>query len=80
MFRALAVAGLSGEVPVHSPVPDDNTMQPSLSGLCGEQVKRRVKDTETDCTYGSAEISKGCSCTETPKLQYMVFKKAFRRS
>lgn len=49
MFRALAVTGLSGEVPVHSPVLGDNTMEPSLSGRCGGQVKRRVKDTGTDC-------------------------------
>lgn len=67
MFRALAVTRLSGEVPVHSPVLGDSTMQPSLSGLCGGQVKRRVKDTETDCIYRNAEISRSCSCTEPPK-------------
>lgn len=30
-------------------------------------VRQRVKDTETNCAYGGAEINKGCSCTETPK-------------
>lgn len=67
MFRGLAITGLSGEMPVHFPVLGDNTMQPSSSGLCGGQVKRRVKDTEANCTYGGAEINKGCSYTETPK-------------
>lgn len=41
LFRALAVSGLSGEVPVHSPVLGDNTMQ-HHAGLCGGRVKRRV--------------------------------------
>lgn len=45
MFKALAVTGLSGEVPIYSPVLGNNTMQPSLLSLCGGQVKRRVKDT-----------------------------------
>lgn len=53
----------------------------ALSGVVVFVVaaKRESARYQKGSTYRSAEISRGCSCIETPQLQYSVFKKAFRR-
>lgn len=53
----------------------------ALSGVVVFVVaaKRESARYQKGSTYRRAEISRGCSCIETPQLQYSVFKKAFRR-